>query len=83
MPTRSPHFIYAQEAGTCAETGRNIKKGERIAYYPATGLAYADDSKQAESLRAQHLLSNPSDRVDAMASLWAARHTTGRAKNLR
>jgi len=47
----SPYFITARFDSKCAETGKDIKKGDRIAYYPATRSAYCEDSKSAEQLR--------------------------------
>ncbi len=49
----APYFTAARFAGACAETGKAIKKGDRVAYYPATRQVFADDSKQADELRGQ------------------------------
>lgn len=48
---RSPYFTYARFNGTCAETGQPIRKGEKVAYYPATGKVFANNSRQADELR--------------------------------
>lgn len=48
----SPYFTTARFPGSCAETGKAIKKGDRVAYYPATRKVFAETSKTAESLRA-------------------------------
>lgn len=48
---RSPHFMTARFDSTCAETGKPIKKGERIAYYPATRKAFKEDTKAADEVR--------------------------------
>jgi hypothetical protein len=50
---RSPYFTQARYDGKCAETGAPIKKGDRIAYYPATKQVFSEQSKQAEELRGQ------------------------------
>lgn len=47
----APYFTTARFPGTCAETGKAIKKGDRVAYYPATRKVFAEDSKQADELR--------------------------------
>ncbi len=47
---RSPYYTQARYDGKCAETGAPIKKGDRIAYYPATKQVF---SKQADDLRGQ------------------------------
>ena len=47
----SPYFTTARFESKCPETGKDIKKGERIAYFPATRTAYAEDSKAAEQVR--------------------------------
>lgn len=46
-----PYFTRALFASTCPETGKAIKKGDEIAYYPATKKAYHIDSQSADSLR--------------------------------
>lgn len=50
---RPPYFTSARFEGTCAETGQPIRKGDRVAYYPATGKVFSDNSKQADELRGQ------------------------------
>lgn len=47
----SPYFTTARFDSKCPETGKEIKKGDRIAYFPATRAAYAEDSKAAEQVR--------------------------------
>lgn len=47
---RSPYYTQARYDGKCAETGAPIKKGDRIAYYPATKQVF---SKQADDLCGQ------------------------------
>lgn len=47
----APYFMTARFPGTCAETGKAIKKGDRICFVPATRKAYHDDSKQAAETR--------------------------------
>lgn len=49
----SPRFIRARFASTCPETGKPIRVGDEIAYYPATQKAYHADSKAAADLRSQ------------------------------
>ena len=51
MRDKTPYFTVARFDSTCAETGKPIRKGERIAYYPATRKAYSESSKQAGELR--------------------------------
>jgi hypothetical protein len=47
----TPYFTAARFPGTCPETGKAIRKGDRIAYFPASRQAYAEDSKAAEQVR--------------------------------
>lgn len=47
----TPYFTTARFNSTCPETGRPIRKGDRIAYFPATRKAYAEHSKAAEQVR--------------------------------
>lgn len=46
-----PHFTTARFPGTCPETGAAIHKGDRIAFFPATRTAYAENSQHAEQVR--------------------------------
>jgi hypothetical protein len=46
-----PYFTKALFASTCPETGKAIKKGDEIAYYPATKKAFHLESQSADSLR--------------------------------
>lgn len=48
---KTPYFTSAKFKGVCSETGKEIKVGDRIAYYPQTKKAYHDSSKQADELR--------------------------------
>jgi hypothetical protein len=50
---KAPYFTTARFDSKCAETGKDIKKGDPIAYYPASQKAYCDDSKTAADLRGQ------------------------------
>ena len=45
--------MTATRAGVCAETGVPIKRGDQIAYFPASGKAYSDGSQEAAKLRGQ------------------------------
>ena len=47
-----PYLTTARFDSKCPETGKDIKKGDRIAYFPATRTAYSEDSKAAEQIRA-------------------------------
>ena len=47
------YFTKARYDGKCAETGAPIKKGDRIAYYPATTQVFSEQSEQAAALRGQ------------------------------
>ena len=53
----NPYFTVARFDSVCAETGRKITKGERIAYYPRDKKAFCDESKQAGELRGQEFSS--------------------------
>lgn len=46
-----PYFTKARFDSTCPETGKPIKCGDEIAYYPRTKKAYHIDSKNAEDVR--------------------------------
>ena len=50
--SKDPRFTNARFDSKCAETGRTIKKGERIAYYPNGNKVYCEESKQAQELTA-------------------------------
>ncbi len=47
------YFTVARFPSNCPETGRPIKKGDRIAYFPGQRKAYHEDSKTAQELRGQ------------------------------
>jgi hypothetical protein len=47
----SPYFTRARFDSICPETGKQIKKGDEIAYYPKHKKAYHPDSKAASGLR--------------------------------
>ena len=47
----SPYFTTARFESTCPDTGKKIKVGDEIAYYPATKKAYHSESRQAADLR--------------------------------
>lgn len=53
-PRRSltPYLTTARFDSVCPETGKTIKKGEPIAYFPQLKRAYHESSKAAEELRA-------------------------------
>ncbi|MFA7209663.1 MAG: hypothetical protein WC120_05315 [Parcubacteria group bacterium] len=46
-----PYFCKARFAGTCPETGKPIRKGDEIAYFPRDRKAYHADSKAADQVR--------------------------------
>lgn len=48
----APYFTTARFPGSCAETGKAIKKGDPVAYCPATRKVYSNTSKTADALRA-------------------------------
>jgi len=52
MRNYDPYFTKAKFASVCPETGKQIKKGDEIAYYPAERKAFHDSSKAADELRA-------------------------------
>jgi hypothetical protein len=51
MKNKAPYFTKARFDSVCPETGKQIKKGDEIAYYPATRRAYHASSKAAGELR--------------------------------
>lgn len=53
----TPYFTVARFAGKCPETGKDIKKGDRIAYFPATRKAYHEASKAADQVRGMEFAS--------------------------
>jgi hypothetical protein len=53
-----PYFTTAKFDSVCAETGKPIKKGESIAYYPADKKAYCETSQTAKDLRGQMFADN-------------------------
>jgi hypothetical protein len=53
-----PRFICAKKASTCPETGKPISVGETIAWFPASGKAFHNDSKAASDLRSQQFAQN-------------------------
>ena len=50
--TQSPRFMTARFDSTCPETGKAIKKGDQIAYFPAAKQAFHESSKAGEQVRA-------------------------------
>lgn len=46
-----PYFTKARFDSVCPETGKPIKKGDEIAYYPRDRKAYHVGSKKAENVR--------------------------------
>ena len=46
-----PRVITARFNSTCPETGKAIKRGDDIVYYPRERKAYHMDSKAADNLR--------------------------------
>lgn len=49
--SRDPREITVKYAGTCAETGRPLKPGDRAIYYPTSGKLYHPESEQAAEYR--------------------------------
>ena len=47
-----PYLTRARFASTCPETGRPIRKGDEIAYFPRTRTAFHVESKSADQVRA-------------------------------
>lgn len=47
-----PYFMKARFASICPETGKQISKGDTIAYYPRDRKAFCEDSKSADNVRA-------------------------------
>jgi hypothetical protein len=52
MKNYNPYFTKARFDSVCPETGKEIKKGDEIAYYPRTKKAYHTASKAAADIRA-------------------------------
>ena len=46
-----PREITVKFPGKCAETGRELKKGDRAVYYPDSKDMFHPDSKQAYEFR--------------------------------
>ena len=46
-----PYEIKAKFASRCAETGKEIKKGDSCIYYPSAKQVFHHDSKQAYEYR--------------------------------
>lgn len=46
---QDPKIMAARFDSKCAETGKEIKKGDQFLYYPDGKKAYHLDSKQAQS----------------------------------
>lgn len=46
-----PRLMTARFDSTCPETGKPIKRGDQVAYYPATKRAYHESSKAAAEVR--------------------------------
>lgn len=48
---QTPRLITARIDGTCPETGKAIKKGDTIAWYPSSRTAFHEDSPSAAQVR--------------------------------
>jgi len=46
-----PYFTTARFNSICPETGKEIKKGDEIAYYPRDRKAFHKSSKSADNVR--------------------------------
>lgn len=46
-----PYFTRACFPSTCPQTGQQIKRGDQIAYFPATRTAYAENSEAGDQVR--------------------------------
>ena len=46
-----PYFTTAKFPSTCPETGKPIKKGDPIAYFPRERKAFHNDSRSADQVR--------------------------------
>jgi hypothetical protein len=51
MKNYDPYFTKARFDSICPETGKQIRKGDEIAYYPKSRKAYHTESKSAADLR--------------------------------
>ena len=61
--TQQPRFTTCRFDAKCAETGKPIKKGEQMAYYPDGKRCFHPSSKQAAELRGQEF-----NRANGMAN---------------
>lgn len=50
----TPRLMKARFDSTCPETGKPIKKGDTIAYYPRSKSAFHESSQSAEQVRAMN-----------------------------
>ena len=56
---KDPYIMKARFPSICPETGKDIHKGNEIAYYPKARRAYHADSRAFEEVRAlQFAVSN-------------------------
>ena len=53
-----PYFTTARFNSVCPETGKAIRKGDDIAYFPYNRKAYHVDSRSAEQVRGMQFSSN-------------------------
>lgn len=51
MKYNDPYFTLARFSSICPETGKLIKKGEEIDYYPRVKKAFHKDSKAYEQVK--------------------------------
>lgn len=51
MRNRDPYQLTVRYPAKCAETGKELKKGDTAIYYPSGKKLYHPESKQAESFR--------------------------------
>jgi hypothetical protein len=46
-----PYIITVRYAGKCAETGKDLKAGDKALYFPREKKMYHTDSKEAQRIR--------------------------------
>lgn len=51
---RDPYFTTARFDSVCPQTGKPLKKGDTIAYFPRERKAYHKDSEAADTIHRLH-----------------------------
>jgi hypothetical protein len=56
--SNDPKIMNARFNSVCPETGKQIKKGEKMVYFPSAKKAYHIDSRSAREWSSQHQVDN-------------------------